>query len=235
METKQHTQLPNEMATHNLKPVDQLIYVIIKSHDGKEGCFPSLALISEESKVSIPTIKKSINRLKDAGYIKVERIGKRNYYTFNEYKKFEPFSKEFIKNTDLTPTTKAYLIAAQQYMYKDIENYGKISYSNCKLAEKLNMSESSVRKCNQELVRKNFLEVVKNTSRDLETGCCTETKVFALAKLGQAIVWKLKEHELQIEQNTEDIKQLKKTIEEQQKLIERLYKEREKPQYTYTL
>ncbi len=233
METKQHTQLPNEMSNHNLKPIDQLVYVVIKSHNGKDGCFPSLALIAEESKISIPTIKKCIDNLVKEDYIKVEKKGRRNYYTFSKYKTFEPFSPEFIKNQTLTPTTKAYLVAAQQYMYKDTEGFGKISYSNYDLANKINMSESCIRKCNQELKKENYLVSVDNKNRDIETGCKTDTKLFKLAELGQAIIWKLKEHENKIEQNTENIIELSKKIEAQQKLIDKLLKEREQSQNNY--
>lgn len=41
-------------------------------------------------------------------------------------------------------------------------------------------------------------------------------------KLGQAIIWKLKDHEDRILQNTEDISELQKIVKEQQKVINRL-------------
>lgn len=240
---KQHTQVPNNMAQDGLTPRDQLVYAVLHSHNNKENiCFPSLQVLSEESQLSIPTIRSSIKSLEDKGYIKVEKKGRRNYYYFKKYINFEPFGPEFLKKKDITPTTKAYLIAAQQFMFKDIKGVGKISYSNRELAKQINMPESSIRSSNKELERNNYLTIVKNEVRDVESGCKTDTKIFNLSKLGQAIIWVLKDHEDRIEQNSEDIKQLKedniamkKQMEEQQKLINKLLKEREKEPIEYTM
>ena len=225
---KQHTQVPNNMAQDGLTPRDQLVYAVIHSHNNSNNeCFPSLQVLSEESQLSIPTVRSSIKSLEDKEYIKVEKKGRKNYYYFKKYINFEPFGPEFLKKKDITPTTKAYLIAAQQYMYKDVEGIGKISYTNTELSKQINMPESSIRKSNKELERNNYLTIVKNEARDIETGCKTDTKIFNLNKLGQAIIWVLQNHEERIEQNTEDIKELKKKVEEQDKLIKALLKERE--------
>ena len=220
---KQHTQVPNNMAQDGLTPRDQLVYAVIHSHNNSNNeCFPSLQVLSEESQLSIPTVRSSIKSLEDK-----EKKGRKNYYYFKKYINFEPFGPEFLKKKDITPTTKAYLIAAQQYMYKDVEGIGKISYTNTELSKQINMPESSIRKSNKELERNNYLTIVKNEARDIETGCKTDTKIFNLNKLGQAIIWVLQNHEERIEQNTEDIKELKKKVEEQDKLIKALLKERE--------
>ena len=188
-ENLQHVQVPNDMGTKNLTPKDQLIYTIIKSHDNPtKGCFPSLQVLSKESGASINTIRDSIARLKEAGYIKTELRGRKTYYTFDPYKKFEPFSPDFIKREDLSFTTKSYLIASQQYMYKDIENLGKLSFSNRELADQINMPESTIRRCNAELVSKDYLTILKNESKDIQTGCKTDTKLYDLNKLGQAVI-----------------------------------------------
>lgn len=224
----QHVQVPNNMGNSNLDPRDQLVYTIIKSHDNPQHeCFPSLQTLSKESGASINTIRDSVKRLKSADYIKTELVGRKTKYTFNEYKKFEPFSPDFIKRGDISFTTKSYLIATQQYMYKDVENVGKLSLSNVNLSKEINMPESTIRKCNAELVSKDYLTILKNENRDLQTGCKTETKIFELNKLGQAIIWTLCDHEDRIQQNTDDINILKKRLDEQAKLIEALLKERE--------
>ena len=93
--------------------------------------------IANESNISVPTIRASIKRLEKEKYITVKKKGRKNYYYFNLYKKFEPFTEEFIKRKDLTPTTKSYLIAIQQYMYKDIEGLGKLSLSNREIAKNI--------------------------------------------------------------------------------------------------
>ncbi len=178
-------------------------------------CYPSLQTIAEESGISVPTIRASIKRLEKEQYITTEKIGRKIYYFFNPYKTFEPFSDEFLKRKDLSPLTKSYLVAIQQYMYKDIEGLGKISMSNYEIAKKIKTSEHTVRKCNKELERKNYLTVVTNESRDLETGCKTNTKIYNLFKLGQAIIWTLNDHEDRLEY-------LEKSNQEKDKLIEKL-------------
>lgn len=230
---KQHIQLPNDM---EVQIKDQLIYLVIKSFDNKiDGCFPSLNKISERSQLSVPTIRASIKRLEEAEYITVTKKGRKNFYIFSPYKKFEPFSPEFIERKDITPTTKSYLLAIQQYMYKDVEGIGKVSFSNRELSRVSGIPESTIRKCDTELTRNNYLTIIKNNSIDIESGCKTNTKIFKLAELGQAIIWTLKDHEDRIQENSEDIKSLKKTVEEQQKLIDKLLKERDIPKNTYTL
>lgn len=186
----QHTQVPNEMGHSNLDPKDQYIYVVIKSYQNSETkkCFPSLQEIASKAKTSIPTVRESIKRLAEAKYISIERVGRKNFYSFSEYKKFEPISPDFISNPDLSFTTKSYLIATQQYMYKDVKDLGKLSLSNVNLSKEINMPESTIRKCNAELVSKDYLTILKNENRDLQTGCKTETKIFELNKLGQAII-----------------------------------------------
>ena len=234
-ENLQHVQVPNDMGTKNLTPKDQLIYTIIKSHDNPtKGCFPSLQVLSKESGASINTIRDSIARLKEAGYIKTELKGRKTYYTFDPYKKFEPFSPDFISNPNLSFTTKSYLIASQQYMYKDIESLGKLSISNVSLSKEINMPESTIRKCNAELVSKDYLTILKNESKDIQSGCKTETKLYDLNKLGQAVIWALCDHEDRIQQNTEDINTLKARLDKQdeqlaeyKKLVDRLLKDKE--------
>lgn len=95
-----------------VKAKDQLVYVVIKSFQNKDGtCIPSLKAISERSGLSIPTIRGSIERLQEKEYLDIKKIGRCNSYTFSNYKNFEPFSPEFLNRKDITPTTKAYLVA----------------------------------------------------------------------------------------------------------------------------
>lgn len=242
IESKQHYQVPNGMGETDLKPRDQLIYAVLKSFDGKDGCFPSLTKISQRSGASIPTIQNSLKELEKNGYIEIKTKGRGKEYIFNEYRKFEPFSPEFINKDDVSFTTKSYLVAAQQYMYKDVEGYGKLSLPNVELAKHINMPESTIRKCNNELIRKNYLSVIENELRDFETGCKTDTKLYHLNDLGQAVIWAIANHEERITQNSEDIKELQKVcaslqdqLKESQKLIEKLVKQNEdkEEQYNY--
>lgn len=238
----QHYQVPNHMEQNDLEPKDQLIYLSIKFFDGKGGCFPSLQKISEKSGASINTIRASIKRLEEKEYIIVKKKGRGQEYIFNKYKNFECFSPEFLDNKDITFTTKSYLVASQQYMYTDIKGKGKISFSNIMLSDKINMPESTIRKCNIELKNKNLLTIVPNENRDLETGCKTETKIFHLDELGQMIIWTLAEHESRItktenkvEQIEKEMKELKEDNKQKDKLINILLKELGKDPTKYTL
>ena len=204
---KKHSQVPNNMAKDGISPREQLVYAVLHSYDNPEHkVFPSLDKLAERSQLSVPTVRASLKILEDAGYIKIEKKGRKNYYTFSKYINFEPFSDEFLDNKDITPTTKAYLVAAQQFMYKDVEGVGKLSYSNRVMSEHINMPESSIRKCNKELEKKNYLTVIKNASLG-------DTKIFNLNDLGQAIIWALQNHEERITQNTEKVADLEKRME----------------------
>lgn len=211
IENKQHIQVPNSMASENLTPRDVYIYSVIKSHDGAKGCFPSLDTISKESEISVPTVRKSIQKLIDTNYISVEKKGRKRYYKFSKYKQFEPVSKQFLDNKTITPKTKGFLIASQQYMYKDIEGLGKLCFSTRELSSLINMPQTTVVSCNTELIMKGLMSKYQNQELD-EAGGHTSTSVYYLNKLGQAIIWKLKDHEGRINQNTEDISDIKQEI-----------------------
>lgn len=221
----QHTQLPNGMADQDLKPIDQLVYVVVKSFEGKDGCYPSQATIADRAQISVPTVKKSIDKLIAHDYIHTERRGRKLYYTFNKTKKFEPFSLEFLQNTNITPTTKSYIIATQQYMYKDVEGLGKTSYSYRELSEKINMPAPTIHKCDNELKHKNYLTVLDEVTRDMETGCFKKVKVYNMENLGQAVIWKLKEHEERLAYNEERIENTDKNVQALQERIEKMEKQ----------
>lgn len=212
--SKKHSQVPNNMAQDGLSPREQLVYAVLHSYNNPENkVFPSLDTLAKRAQLSIPTIRESLKKLKDSGYIRIEKRGRKNYYFFEKYIKFEPFSEEFLNNKKITATTKAYLVATQQYMFKDEKGIGKISFSNVDLSKQINMPESSIRKCNNELVKENYLTIIKNKSRDIETGCNTDTKIFNLNELGQAIIWVLKNHEDRITDNENRIANLEKQVE----------------------
>lgn len=239
--SKQHTQLPNKMAEQELTPKDQLIYLGIRSfmNSKTKSCYPSLQKIADKVGASIPTIRKSIELLVEKGYIQVTKKGRGQEYHFNELKKFEPFSPEFLEHTDLSFTTKSYLVASQQYMYTDVEGYGKVSYSNADLSKQINMPETTIRRCNQELERKDYLTIIKNECRDIETGCKSDTKIFNLDKLGQAIIWVLKTHEDRLNDHEDRIAALERKLEEKDQQLELKQKiideYQSKSKNTYTL
>jgi len=213
---KKHTQLPNGMTLEgDLTPKDLLVYVTIKSHMNKDtkNCYPALDTIVKESGVSKPTVIKSISKLEEKNYLKVSKKGRSNLYSFSSCKNFEPFADEFLKSEDISTNEKAYLIASQQVMFKDLEGYGKISYSDSELSQIINLDKRSIAKYNKSLQEKGFLSIIPTESKDEITGIRIDEKIFYLNKLGQKIIWALQKHE-------EDIEELKEVTEENSKGIE---------------
>ena len=199
-----HVQLPNDMTTDaNLTPQDLLIYVAIKRYMNKDTkeAFPSLQTICAKSGASVNTVRKCIANLEREKYFTITKGGRKNIYTFSDYKKFEPFSYDFLDKEDLTFTEKAYIIASQQYMYKDEQGFGKITLSGQDLSKKINMPESTISKCNKSLTAKDYLSIIKCNKRDQETGVVIQEKIFHLDELGQAVLWALHNHEERISNN----------------------------------
>jgi hypothetical protein len=86
-------------------------------------------------------------------------------------------------------------------MYKDSAGYGKISFTNSELSEKINMSESTISKCNRSLSSKDYLTIIKCKNTCEETGLQLQEKIFHLDELGQAVIWALCSHEERIQNN----------------------------------
>ena len=202
MTTKQHVQLPNNMTkSGELSPKDLLVYVTIKSFMNKDSkeCFPSIETIVERSGVSKPTVRKAIEALKREEYITVRTEGRRNIYKFSPYKTFEPFSYDFVKDKTIDANLKAYIIATQQLMFKDVNGYGKISYSDIELANQINLDKRTVAKYNKELEDKGYLTLVPTNKKEFDSGLQITEKIFHLDKLGQSIIWALNKHEEDID------------------------------------
>lgn len=210
----------NSEAQPNLTPKDKLIYVAIRRYMDKSTMesFVSYAKISKDTGAAINTIRKSIDNLVREGYLNTRKVGRKIYYIFNNKKKFEPFSYEFLDKPELTFTEKSYLIASQQYMFKDEDSeQGKISYTNKELSGLIKMSESTISRTNHSLESKGFLE---NAS--------TPTKIFKLRELDQMFIWKFKEQDEKIQDNTDRIEQLEREMMKFKELNKALLEENEK-------
>lgn len=208
MDNLKHTQLPKKEDGSMLTPRDQLIYLSIKRDMDKDTLLSttSMSLLSKRTGASIPTIRTSIRNLIKEGYLTIEKHGHSNYYRFNTYKNFEPFSDDFLDNPDLTYLEKSVLVASQQYMF--IENHeGTMNYSNRELADKINISHDSINKCANSLEKKNYLTVC------YDPNSTKQTKIFHLKEFGQAIVSTLKDHEDRITENSDKISALEKKVE----------------------
>lgn len=206
----------NSESQPNLTPKDKLIYIAIRRYMNKETmeAYPSYATITKDTKAAAVTIKKCVNNLIREKYLNTRKEGKRIVYIFNNKKKFEPFSYEFLDRRDLTFTEKSYIVATQQFMFKN-ENTetGDISYTNKELSKLINMPESTISKNNRSLEVKGLLE-----------GASLPTKQFKLRELDQLFVWKFKEQDKKIQQNTDKIEALEKDNAELKKRVIELEK-----------
>ena len=216
-ENKQFVIYPhNDNEINSLTPADKLIYLVIRRYMNQNDMtsFVSYARITKDCGAAAKTIKKCVDNLVKEGYLEAKRIDKRIQYKFNNKKKFEPFSYEFLDNPNLTFTEKSYIVASQQYMFKDNEE-GNISYTNKELSKLIKMSEPTISRCNHSLENKGYL---KNASGI--------TKKFQLRELDLLFVWKFKEQDEKIKKNTEDISEIKKELailkKENQELKEKL-------------
>lgn len=212
-QSKQHVQLPVE-ENSELDPRDRLVYVCIRRFADRDlKCFPSLGEISRLSGATIPTVRKIIQKLVDLDYIYRYKQGRYYCYKFNELKSFEPFSYEFLDKKDLSFQEKAYIIAAQQYMFKDEVGIGKICYTNSDLARKINSSSSTISRLNKSLVRKGYLGLVKTRAIDKTTGEHVIEKIYNLNALGQAVIWTLRNHEERLQDVENKMDSMQKTNE----------------------
>ena len=175
--------------------------------------YPSLDRIQKDTGVSKATIIKIIKNIINKGYMQQEsKKGVGAIYTFNNEKSFEPFSYEFLDNENLTKAEKLQILCTQQYMFKE-NGIGKISYSDNELAEKTGLNRNTIAKTNQSLMQKGFATQVSLATRDPKTGLMNKETMYHLDEIGQAIVFKLKEHDDRIVKNEEDIESLKKDNE----------------------
>ena len=237
--SRKHIQLPNGMTENKkLTPKDLLVYLTIKKYMNNESksCYPSINTIVKDSKVSKATVIKCLNKLEEEQYIRIIKNGmkRNNVYVFLSYKNFEVFSEEFLETQNIDINEKSYVIASQHAMFKDVEGFGKISYSDTELSKIINVDRHSIAKYNKSLEEKGFLTVVSTNKVDPVTGIKVNEKFFHLNELGQAIIWTLQKHEEDIEQvkeridkNSKDmnillrqIKELKDSNDEQRKLTQ---------------
>lgn len=226
----QHVQVPNDMVDHNLTIYDQLIYATIKRFQTGVIKNPKVSIsdIVKKSGLGRNTVFDGIQRLIDAGYIKVLNAnygrGRTNQYAFDPYKKFEVFDYKFLDKEDLTAKEKAYIIALQQKMFKDIPGKGKISMTNEEISKETNLSMYEVSKLNRSLIDKNYLTILSNQIIDKKTGLKKDLKVIDLEGLEQMIIWKLKDHEAQLELQKEINAQQREVNLQQEEVNQEIFK-----------
>lgn len=208
-ENIQHVRVPNSMTTEGqLEPKDLVIYAAIRSwlSGNSKTCSPSLNSIQSRCGAALNTIRKCITNLEKAGYITVKKHYKAcTEYTFNKDIHFEQFSIDCLTDPRYSFTEKAYLIAAQQYMFKDeVTKSGRISYSDTQLSQVLNMGYKTLRRCQEGLEEKGLLTIQQ--VRDSETGLIKNEKTYSIEDFNKAVAYKIMEHDEQIQFLKEELK-----------------------------
>ena len=92
---------------------DPYVYACIKKYMNKETkqAYPSIQTLIEITGLNKKTILAAIDRLEKSGYFKViRRAGSSNIYIFDDYKKFEIFSYDFLDTKELSSKAKSYLV-----------------------------------------------------------------------------------------------------------------------------
>lgn len=214
-----HTQMPHELGFQNkmikLKPVDKLVYVYLRSFANKEGeTFVSIDTLSSKCELSWKTVSDSITRLLQAQEITLvaKDIGcrSRTYKITKDDRHFEMFSQEFLdhlEKQDYTISEKCVLICLHEYSYKT-QNYGELQDTLNIMAEKINMPIRTFKSAMQSLRKKGVIEDKYNHDN----------------KLVRRVQWDkiMMQTIYQVQENTEDIKQLKAQNSEQEERIAQL-------------
>jgi DNA-binding MarR family transcriptional regulator len=230
----QFVQLPTRESKENsdLIPEEEYVYLGLKSfyNESDKKCNPSYEKLSERLKIkSTKTIKKYIDSLENKGYIKIIR-GKyktsNQYFFIKELDGFEKFSYAFFENNILNSSLKAFVAAIQRLMYINQDTgIGNITFQPLEISKKLNVSLSITNKRMKDLEKLGVMEIYKTNTRDLQTGLLKNLYQFNLTKYNP-IIKVLINHEERIQENTNDIAELKERmniLEEENKKYRKRY------------
>lgn len=220
---KKHIQLPTDTLGNEVDPMALLTYVVMKRFENNRthSTFVSKGKLAKILKTKPKQITKYLNQLQEEGYITITNVGKKRpkyVYFFNAYKSFEPFSYDFLDNEHLSVAEKAYIVASQQYMFKD-KGLGTVELSDRELSKKIKLSRPTIAKLDKSLSEKGYLSKVPLYQIDTETKLPALCKVFQLDAFGQAVVFeitrldaKTKEHDVLIANLQQQIADLQEVI-----------------------
>lgn len=230
--SKQHVRVPKmNLKEEGLMFNDPYIYACIKRYMNEEtkAAFPSMTRLKKDSGLSEPTILASIRRLQDKGYIKILKTeGRSNKYIFDDVKKFEIFSYDFLDNPKLTKHEKAYLVNTQQYMFKEpIAQKGIIEYSTDTICDLIAIDKRTLKKYEKSLQEKDVLTLIPITLRDPETGLSQYQRVYSFPEFANVVGLKLNE----LSEDVEDLKKRLSTLEKAYEYVLKENKELKKSQY----
>ena len=233
MENKvQHIRVPNDMCLEGkLDPMDVYVYASLKTYmNGKTyEAFPSLDTLSKEAKVSRPVLVNSLDNLVKNGDLTVRKEGRKNVYKFNPFSKnFEMFTYKFMKDVDLTVPQRVYLILVQQFMIKDEDGIGKVTFNNNELADRIGLSTTTIYRRNKELTEKGILQTVDTKKEEVISGLPTQLRIFDLSKIAQDVLFlkaKVQEHDITLKKHSKEIKENTKTLKTLMNTISELKEE----------
>ena len=215
MDNMRHVQVPTmDLKAEGLANTDPYIYACIKKYmnTSTKQAWPSNSTLTKISGLSAKTVIAAINRLEHAGYISVQReYGKSNVYTFNDYKKFEIFSYEFLDRTDLSPKEKAYFITVQPFMFKG-DKTGTITFSTNVLAERISLSVNTLKKYEQILKDKNLLELVP-VKTDNSTGLPVYARHYDFESWSNIVAMKFVEQDERLNTHEHELQRLKDEVQ----------------------
>ena len=218
-----HTEIPQNFDWTQLQWCDQLIFAQIKRYMNKNTrtCYPSVQTLKDITGLSSRFILDSISRLEEFGLIQVtRRIGTSNLYYFPpETDQFEMFSEEFL-DMKLPPKVKEYFMKIQKTLYDKDQEVAITHYSDSELAELTGLSRPTVKKYNRILEESGYLSTSLTHYKD-DAGLTIREMSFDMQKLGQFGLWAKKITE-QVVSNTDDIQELKNTLQQQNRKIAEL-------------
>lgn len=187
---QQFVKVPNNLAVDSeLNLLDTLVYATLKKFVNSETkeAWPSSKKLSELTGLSKPTVLNALQRLTDLQYVYKRTEGRKNFYTFNDQKGFEPISYDFLEMKELTPTEKAVQIRMQHLQFLEgEENVCKMSESE--ISSIINVPKSTLGNTLASMEKKGFLERKPVLT---SKGVIVQGKYFKLNALQQAIVIEL--------------------------------------------
>ena len=214
---KQHAKLPHDiLKIEDMEPKDLIVYITIKRHYDKNEKNAKISFERAAKKLgcSEKTVRNSVAKLKKAGYLEIEKVGKHNVYTFphDTDDHFEQFFIDFIDNPEMTYQQKAFYAAQQQHLRKE-NGMCKSTYNITKLSDTIHMDPKTIRKYENEFMEKGWMIKSLTNSTDSETGCRKMENIYFPDKFGQAMLFIAAKHENQLKDHDAKIESLQKDLD----------------------
>jgi hypothetical protein len=65
-----YATMPRAMVrSRDLEPLSKMVWLVLSSHVGAQGCFPALETIADEANMNIATVKRHLVKLREKGYV----------------------------------------------------------------------------------------------------------------------------------------------------------------------